>query len=855
MTDFDDMTRFTSGGYKNNDGRLTQGLYSNPVAEDGFPTLNNDGRSLKWWCGINTNNTSSEVNNLFIKSVYDETGYFYFNSAEYFATRAYRRDNTTHIKNDFTVYNQLGTPTSEDRFYYKRGNFLPFNTLNTSKVWNRNLFDDTGVALDTTDPRYNEALYGLNENANFYFGLYGVADFYQPVGGQVNREDMIFEFTGDDDMVVYIDGVLVLDLGGIHDAQSGKINFATGDVTYTNRKQGESLKWLSGGTLHEKFAAVNKLVTTRWKEEKTFADGTPHKIQIFYMERGAGASNLKIKVNIPPIPDGSVNITKTVDGLDATQAAEEEYTLKLLKNGEVAKHQAFTRSGETGTTYWTNKDDGTFKIKADETVNFDDIPKGTKIQVLEVYKGQIYEVTYEAYDSNNQKLGENDTTVPAAGYVRVEVKNNATVNTKELTIHKKFKTFKINGETSTAAPNGEKFKEATFTLQEKNYGAPDTSYQDLHTVKYSAFKDGSYKFSELDPRKVYRVIENISTETPDTNGGTGEIPYVKTTSVVGKETTSVEGTTSGDIALGTMGADGKIFAEFFSNTVTFTNEYHSRKADIQFTKVDAGDTAKKLKGAEFTLYTDANAATPWHREGSTDAVTATSNDAGLVEFTNLPYNITTVTTYYIKETKAPAGYVTNGTIYAATIAADGTVSMIGDGSVDKMTIVKNTAIETELTFYKKSKTKNGTEISLDGALFEIKRQEGREYKLAIDITGVDSSNGRFTIPADGIKLTHIPDGSYKLTEITAPAGYNLLTQEIYFTITNGQLVEDGEIVKNVVEFHSADKTVTIYNTAGIQLPETGGMGTLMTTMSGMALMLIALGYLILVKRREKGGLN
>ena len=214
-----------------------------------------------------------------------------------------------------------------------------------------------------------------------------------------------------------------------------------------------------------------------------------------------------------------------------------------------------------------------------------------------------------------------------------------------------------------------------------------------------------------------------------------------------------------------------------------------------------------------------------------------------------------MTTYYIKETKAPAGYVTNGTIYAATIAADGTVSMIGDGSVDKMTIVKNTAIETELTFYKKSKTKNGTEISLDGALFEIKRQEGREYKLAIDITGVDSSNGRFTIPADGIKLTHIPDGSYKLTEITAPAGYNLLTQEIYFTITNGQLVEDGEIVKNVVEFHSADKTVTIYNTAGIQLPETGGMGTLMTTMSGMALMLIALGYLILVKRREKGGLN
>ena len=857
MTDFDDKTRFTSGGYKSKDGRLTQGLYSMVVAEDGFPTLMNDyyhtGASLKWWCGIDTNSTSREVNHLFIKSVYDETGYFYYNSAEYFATLASRRDNRTTINTDFTVYNQLGTPASSGEFYYKRGNFLPFNTLDTSKIWNHNEFDDTGAKLDETDPRYKEALYGPNENVNFYFGLYGVADFYQPVGGKVNGEDMIFEFTGDDDMVVYIDGVLVLDLGGIHDAQSGSINFATGDVKYTNRKQGESLTW-NRHTIHDKFAAADKLGTTRWKGDKTFADGTQHKIQIFYMERGAGASNLKIKVNIPPIPDGSVNITKTVDGLDATQAAEEEYTLKLFKNGEVAKNQAFTRSGETDTTYWTDEKDGTFKIKAGETVNFDGIANGTQIQVEEVDQGQIYEVSYEAYNSDNSKIEGSSATVPSAGYVRVEVKNNATAKTQSLTIHKMFKTFKINGEIKTEVPDSRKFNEATFTLQEKSYGADDASYKDLHTIKYEAFKNGSYTFTELDPRKVYRVVENISTETPDTNGGTGETPYTKTTSVVEGETTSVDGTTSGNIALGTMRADGTTFDRFFSNAVTFTNEYHSRKADIQFTKVDAGDTTKKLKGAVFTLYTDENAATPFHREGSTDAVTAISNDTGLVEFTDLPYNTENGTTYYIKETNAPAGYVTNGTIYAATIEADGTVSMTGDENVDKMTIIKNKAIETELTFYKKSKTKNGTEITLDGAVFEIKRLEGSEYKQVTDITGVDSKS-RFTIQtAAGIKLTRIKDGTYQLTEITAPAGYNLLADPISFVIENGQL-KQPETASEVVKLDSANKTVTIFNTAGIELPETGGMGTLMTTMSGMALMLIALGYLILVKRREKGGLN
>ena len=856
MTDFDKDSRFTSGGYIDGDGRLTQGLYSSPIVPGSFPTLitrdSYNGKSLSKWCG-----TGTEVNKLFIKSVYDETGYFYYNSSEYFATRASRNDNKTTIGTNFTVYNQLGSPSQEDRFYYKRGNFLPFNTLNTSKILkNRNLFDDTGAELKETDPRYNETLYGLNETVNFYFGLYGVADFYQPVGGQVNGEDMIFEFTGDDDMVVYIDGVLVLDLGGIHDAQSGSINFATGEVKYTNRKQGDSLTW-NRHTIHEKFADANpnKLGTTRWKGNKTFADGTQHKIQIFYMERGAGASNLKIKVNIPPIPDGSVNITKTVDGLDATQAAEEEYTLRLLKNGTVAKNQAFTRSGETDTTYWTDEENGTFKIKAGETVNFDGIAEGTNIKVEEVDTGQIYVVSYEAYNSDNEKIDESSATVPSAGYVRVEVKNNATTNTKKLTIHKTFKIIKINGETETqtAAPDSTKFSEATFTLQEKNYGADDASFKDLHTIKYEAFDKGSYTFTELDPRKVYRVIENISKATPDTNGGTGVIPYEKTTSVIENGATSVDGTTSGNIALGTMGPDGK-FSWFFDNKVTFTNEYQARKANIQFTKVDADVTTKKLKGAVFTLYTDSTATTPYKREGSTEAVTATSNDAGLVEFTDLPYNTETETTYYIKETTAPAGYVTNGTIYAATIATDGTVSMTGDGNVDKMTIIKNKAIETELTFYKKSKTKNGTEITLDGAVFEIKRLEGSEYKQVTDITGVDSKS-RFTIQtAAGIKLTRIKDGTYQLTEITAPAGYDLLTDPITFVIENG-LLKESETASEVVKLDSAKKTVTIYNTVGIELPETGGMGTLMTTMSGMALMLIALGYLILVKRREKGGLN
>lgn len=847
MKDYDNAA-FEGGSYGN--GSTKQGLYSRTTSGV-YPTLTNltnkENQSIETWFPATE---EAEVNHLFLQSVYDETGYFYYNSAENFATL-----NNTNVEKPkrFTVYNQLGTPSDEDRFFYKRGNFMPYNTLNTGEIRNRNLYDDQGAELSTSDPRYNEALYGFNEGKDYHFGMYGVAEFYQPVGGKVNGEDMIFEFTGDDDMVVYIDGVLVLDLGGIHDAQSGYINFANGEVGYTDQKTNDPVHWVEPKTnIFEQFDAAQSTERTSWKTgTKTFADGSKHKIQFFYMERGKGASNLKIKVNIPPIPDGSVNIQKLVDGLNETQAAKESYTLKLQMKAEGetefsdAVNQAYTlTSTGSANTYHTDKDTGEFTIHGTDTAIFSNIAKGTEILVTEPEIGRIYTVSYKAYDANNKEITD-QIEVPSAGYVDVKVTNNAGNNPKSLTIVKKFK---VNGQYADNAPDADKFKNATFTLMQK--GENETEYETLYqqNSKFSSFRkaDGlnyyTYTFEKLDPTKTYKVVENITSET---NGGNSTTPYVGTAYAIDdvtEETAWTTGTESGEISLQTLKEDGTY--DYHDNTVTFVNKYHSPSVDVEFTKVDADDANTGLAGAVFALYTDAAATIPYKN------VTATSGEGGKVTFTKLPYDTEQGATYYMKEIQAPKGYVLdNSTIYTISITVNGTEVTTSiskaDGTVISEKKIKNTAIETELTFYKKSKTADGKEISLNGAVFEIKRLEGP----VTSIENVDS-NGRFTIPTDGITLTHLLDGTYQLTEITAPAGYNLLTDPISFVIENGQLKE-SETASEVVKLDSAKKTVTIYNTAGIELPETGGMGTLMTTMSGMALMLIALGYLILVKRREK----
>lgn len=170
------------------------------------------------------------------------------------------------------------------------------------------------------------APFGNDTNDNKYsFGMNLGAEFYMPKDGKVNNQDMVFDFTGDDDVWVFIDGVLVLDLGGIHQALDGSINFATGKITYD--------KTQSYG--NPPAATITQAFTNAGKTWDSTAYKTHH-LSFFYLERGDGGSNCKIRFNLPVKPSKAIDIEKETLG---TIDADKQFQFQLFVGSSSTPYQ------------------------------------------------------------------------------------------------------------------------------------------------------------------------------------------------------------------------------------------------------------------------------------------------------------------------------------------------------------------------------------------------------------------------------------------------------------------------------------------------------------------------------------
>ena len=341
MVDFPDRAyQLSYIGSDNYDNTIQQGLLTTDLDENGYPVaVNGDQHSLSELFA-----DAKNVNHLFIKSTYEASGYFEFDSCQNFATLL-----DSNNDGNFTVYKELGTSDKIDRSTLKHGQFLPYNTIKPGEFATVNnplnlysalaIYNDNSAGkLPEDDPRKYEKLYTVGPNPNYYNGMEVSAKFVQTWNGCDEwGHDMIFEFTGDDDFWLYVDGELVIDLGGVHSALAGKINFRTGEVfvngetsnlrdvfksNYMDRHR-DATETEIHDFLAQYFDEVDGKFTT------VFKPYSAHTMRIFYMERGASASNLHMRFNLSYASEDHVILTKKVTGTENIDFDRVEYPYQI----------------------------------------------------------------------------------------------------------------------------------------------------------------------------------------------------------------------------------------------------------------------------------------------------------------------------------------------------------------------------------------------------------------------------------------------------------------------------------------------------------------------------------------------
>ena len=175
-----------------------------------------------------------------------------------------------------------------------------------------------------------------------WHGMHMNTQFSMPSNGQVlnpngDYKDMQFEFSGDDDTWLYIDGVLVGDGGGIHNRTEIDINFATGTVIVTGTKDDNHQgTFTSTTTLRVIFEAAEQdgwvpagYVAVNFEAgSDTFKAGTYHAFDMFYLERGGSESNLYIRYNLISTADFTAH--KSYHSKDGGRLERDEFKFELV---------------------------------------------------------------------------------------------------------------------------------------------------------------------------------------------------------------------------------------------------------------------------------------------------------------------------------------------------------------------------------------------------------------------------------------------------------------------------------------------------------------------------------------------
>lgn len=789
--------------------------------KDGYPVLKNgtslNGTSLNGlfdgtWDKVIPHTYVTGLNHLF--SYDSRTGTYSYDSDKNYAY--YDIDSSRNTEKNFIVYERSKDKGEGNRHV---ASFMPYSS-----------WDD-----------------GAPQN-KFAFGMMISFEFLQPKNGKINGQDMVFSFSGDDDVWVFIDNKLVLDLGGVHERATGSINFANGEVYVNNQ---------SNPTLRSVFNSDS--------DSDTFADYTSHSLKLFYMERGRGDSNCSIKFNLPPRPTNSIEIVKSLANSDKEKYTSTDFQFKAYLEDEEDRNQELVQYNAIpeGTPYRVKKNDSLtdevryvganniFTLKAGESAVFEGIDSGLRFYAEEVgilsdqfdrvditdWKVTYHDLNEKLVETSNGKVPEQTETYlarseekTAGNAARVEFKNTCNVkNLRKLRITKK-----MNGLSTT-----DKFSFQVYLTGQNRQFIP-------YDGKYEVIKDGEILrrgnansegiISGVAPDETIVIDQILSgTEFKVNEIGLDDLKLKYKDPI--KKVESCDGGT-------VTGSDGKIALEkdahvIITNTLKVNLTVEKKWSDTGITHSSIYAGLYKADGTALSSYVELN------EENQYRDVFRNVSSSDLV------YELRPVTNENAEFTINGKGYVkvnANDIIVAKANNTDtkykvsyGEKAVSEDGTMITQTIT-NTKIVTNLNLIKVEK--NNKEHLLKNAEFALyTAKDDYTYEESNLVTGdiKTDSNGRATV--NGL----VP-GKYVLKETKAPEGYSLSANVWQVLVRDNQSVE--VTLNGVPVEKSDDGAFVIENIKLYSLPSTGGSGIYWYMIGGMVLMSAAAWILYKNKCRE-----
>ena len=353
------------------------------------------------------------------KTVYENVGFqFIYDKATGYYTYSSNLNHAQFFKEEkkIKLYNETLAPQYLSTAAQGYAGFYPFSdihrafsdksnqrnqsTTNQTKMWYEN-----GGAYLASEYFNNFAQYAMDpvsttsatSKVDMHFGLQVAAPFYWPEGGQIEvngqKQDLTYTFTGDDDLWVYIDDQLVLDLGGGHMPVSGTINLAKKTVSldrFGNRGYSKVV-WNGNNCTASETGSGPITWTFGQLGIPDFGENQMHTLRIFYLERFSGESNCRMRFNLPIGPSGEATISKTVTdekGAPLAVTPDAAYTFQAFYTDTfhaepvpLGDQKIWIAGAET-----TTDANGCFQLKHGQTAEILDIPQmsvDTTVYVVE----------------------------------------------------------------------------------------------------------------------------------------------------------------------------------------------------------------------------------------------------------------------------------------------------------------------------------------------------------------------------------------------------------------------------------------------------------------------------------------